>query len=465
MTKKVGNKPATKTADKKKPEKPVRQTAGKKFEMKIEQRLVEELVPYVRNAKDHPPRQIKKIVMSIKNYGFNIPILIDKQDEIITGHGRILAAQKLKMKSIPCIRIEHLTPEQIRAFRIADNKVAESEWNDDLLQEELEELYSLNFDLDLTGFDFKELQERLMHLFPEEDEPDEEEAAGDLYSDEDAPKEIKLPKRELKIEFYTWLKSMEKIYVMFSGGKDSMAQVAVLLDHKVPKEKMVLLHNRVPLDYPGLDKFVKDFAKQVGIKLEMIGMDYSDTQLFKVLRSHGLPKGFTSRWCTRIWKIIPMNRWLKENELTGKPDIVLCQGFRREEGSSRENAAVRAIGKDNKIRIARPILDYTEDDVFKIIKKYNWNVHPIYKYLKRLGCIYCFAVRRREWVAVRENDPEVFFRVLRFVAEASCSKNMSGDDIKYILRKILGLKTIDKQLKEDGVIPKTTKKEQKTSQK
>jgi len=75
------------------------------------------------------------------------------------------------------------------------------------------------------------------------------------------------------------------------------------------------------------------------------------------------------------------------------------------------------------------------------------------------------AVRRREWVAVRENDPEVFFRVLRFVAEASCSKNMSGDDIKYILRKILGLKTIDKQLKEDGVIPKTTKKEQKTSQK
>jgi hypothetical protein len=124
-------------------------------------RKVDELVPYIRNTKLHPPRQVKKIAMSIEQYGFNVPVIIDAKNEIIAGHGRLLAALELKMVDVPCVCIDHLSTEQVRAFRIADNKVAESEWEAELLEEELKELFSENFDLELTGFGTNELKDML----------------------------------------------------------------------------------------------------------------------------------------------------------------------------------------------------------------------------------------------------------------------------------------------------------------
>ena len=130
---------------------------------------VDELISYTRNAKLHPLRQVKKIAMSIEQYGFNIPVIIDSQNEIIAGHGRLLAAKLLKMDMVPCMRVDHLTPEQVRAFRIADNKVGESEWDMEQLQAEFQSLLSAEFDLSLTGFDNMEIDD-LFKL--EETEPE-----------------------------------------------------------------------------------------------------------------------------------------------------------------------------------------------------------------------------------------------------------------------------------------------------
>jgi ParB-like chromosome segregation protein Spo0J len=115
------------------------------------------LVAYAKNARTHSDEQVNQIASSIKEFGFLNPILIDGDLNIIAGHGRVLAAQKLGIKAVPVLEISHLTEAQKRAYVIADNKLAlNAEWNEDLLRIELSELAE-NFDLQLIGFSAPEL--------------------------------------------------------------------------------------------------------------------------------------------------------------------------------------------------------------------------------------------------------------------------------------------------------------------
>lgn len=124
---------------------------------KIELIPTEKIIPYHNNPKEHPQKQIEKIASSIKNYGFTVPIVVDGENEIIAGHGRYEAAKKLGLDGLPCIKRDDLNDAQIKAFRLADNKLAESEWNYEQLAVEFEELEFDNFDLNLTGFDEEEI--------------------------------------------------------------------------------------------------------------------------------------------------------------------------------------------------------------------------------------------------------------------------------------------------------------------
>lgn len=126
----------------------------------VESRKVEELTPYERNSKIHDKKQVKQIAASIQEFGFNVPVLIDGQNRIIAGHGRVLAAKQLGMEEVPTIAIDHLTDAQRRAFVIADNKLAEnSSWDTGMLALELKELgaFDLGFDLEITGFNTGEM--------------------------------------------------------------------------------------------------------------------------------------------------------------------------------------------------------------------------------------------------------------------------------------------------------------------
>lgn len=117
--------------------------------MNIVSKKIEDLKPYKNNPRKHPEKSVEFVANSIKEFGFKVPILIDKNNEIIAGHTRLLASQKLGLEKVPCIVVDDLTPEQVKAFRIADNKVSEfSEWDDDLLMAELDGLDDI-----FTGFD------------------------------------------------------------------------------------------------------------------------------------------------------------------------------------------------------------------------------------------------------------------------------------------------------------------------
>ena len=119
---------------------------------------IQKLVPYINNARTHSPEQINKLRASLREFGFINPVIIDRDFNVIAGHGRILAAKEEGIKEIPCVFVDHLTEAQRKAYVIADNRMAmDAGWDEELLRVEIEALQGMDFDPLLTGFDEKEL--------------------------------------------------------------------------------------------------------------------------------------------------------------------------------------------------------------------------------------------------------------------------------------------------------------------
>src|ERR1700680_1761076 len=123
---------------------------------------IEKLIPYARNPRTHSDAQVAQIAASIAEFGFVNPVLVDSDAGILAGHGRLLGAQALKLREVPVIVLDHLTPAQRRAYLLADNKLAElAGWDDDLLRLELKDLPLEEFDLGVIGFSDEELRDLL----------------------------------------------------------------------------------------------------------------------------------------------------------------------------------------------------------------------------------------------------------------------------------------------------------------
>jgi len=163
---------------------------------KIEYVATEKLVPYARNSRTHSDEQVQQIMGSIKEFGFTNPILIDADGVIIAGHGRTMAAQRLGMKEVPCLRLSHLTEAQKRAYVIADNKLAmNAGWDTELLIVELRDLDADSFDLSLTGFTEDELN---IYLSDVDFAPGSEADQGQL--DQLDPKFVTCPHCNIKFD-------------------------------------------------------------------------------------------------------------------------------------------------------------------------------------------------------------------------------------------------------------------------
>jgi hypothetical protein len=138
--------------------------------MKIVQKPVDTLIPYINNSRTHSDSQVAQIAASIKEFGWTNPILVDGENGIIAGHGRLMAARKLGYTEVPTIELKDLTETQRKAYIIADNKLAlNADWDNEILALELAELGDMGFDLDVTGFAADEIAELLS---PDDDEDD-----------------------------------------------------------------------------------------------------------------------------------------------------------------------------------------------------------------------------------------------------------------------------------------------------
>ena len=157
--------------------------------IQIKEKLVSELIPYVKNSRTHSDEQVAQIAASIKEFGWTNPILIDGENGIIAGHGRLMAARKLKYDKVPTIELKDLTETQKKAYIIADNRLAlNAGWDDEILKIEIADLLAGGFTLSVLGFDTDELQ-KLLNV------PDFEPATQDDQSklDELEPKWIACP--------------------------------------------------------------------------------------------------------------------------------------------------------------------------------------------------------------------------------------------------------------------------------
>ena len=203
--------------------------------MKLEQTPVAMLIPYANNARTHDENQVKQIASSIKEFGFNNPVLIDEENSIIAGHGRVQAAQLLGLYEIPTITLPHLSETQKKAYILADNRMAlNAGWDIELLKLEILDLDDKDFDLALTGFDDDELTE----FIKEEIEP---------QSDEDAVPEI--PEEPITKEGDIWILGNHRV---MCGDSTSIDAVEKLMDGQ--KADMVFTDPPYNVAYEGKTK-------------------------------------------------------------------------------------------------------------------------------------------------------------------------------------------------------------------
>lgn len=180
----------------------------------LEAIAIDALIPYIRNSRTHSDAQVAQIAASMKEFGFTNPVLIDGGGGIIAGHGRVLAARKLGMSEVPCIRLDHLTEAQKRAYVIADNRLAlNSGWDTEMLKVEFADLKELGFDLELTGFDLDEINELLAPVGTE-----------GLTDPDDAPP---LPENPTTVPGDLWVMGKHRL---LCGDSTSMDDLAKLTD-------------------------------------------------------------------------------------------------------------------------------------------------------------------------------------------------------------------------------------------
>ena len=205
---------------------------------------VADLIPYARNSRTHDKDQVSQIVASIKEFGFTNPVLIDDEGLIIAGHGRVQAAQKLNLKTVPTICLDYLTEAQKKAYVIADNRLAlNAGWDFDMLKVELNDLNDLDFDVSLLGFEDKEINDILAD--PTEGLVDED-STPDLVED------------PITVEGDIWLLGNHRL---MCGDSTSIDAVDKLMDGK--KADMVFTDPPYGVDYKGVNNDSRDGLEEL----------------------------------------------------------------------------------------------------------------------------------------------------------------------------------------------------------
>lgn len=259
---------------------------------KIETRLVADLIPYAANSRTHSDAQVAQIAASIKEFGWTNPILIDGENTIIAGHGRLLAARKLGMEEVPAIILDHLTKAQQRALVIADNQLAlNAGWDIDMLKAEIEDLNLEGFDLGLLGFDDKFLDGLL------EPEPSEG------LTDEDAVPEV--PEQPKTVLGDVWVLGNHRL---MCGDSTSIDAVEKLMDGM--KADMVFTDPPYGVEY-------QSNMRTKSSKFEILKNDDTFLDIAPIIETCSI--GWVFVWTS--WKV--QTQWIEQFAAFGYPTNIV----------------------------------------------------------------------------------------------------------------------------------------------
>ena len=271
----------------------------------IETIQIDALIPYARNSRTHSDGQVAQIASSIKEFGFTNPVLIDGGGGIIAGHGRVLAARKLGLTDVPCIRLDHLTDAQKRAYVIADNRLAmNAGWDNDMLALEFAELTDMGFDLDLTGFTADEIAA----LTPEQIEPG--------LTDEDAVPDV--PINPVSRVGDIWILGQHRL---MCGNSTVLHDVERLMDGVSPD----CIHTDPPY---GMNAVSKSSVLKKNYKQDILGDDTPDVAKDAFRLVYGLwPDAKQIWWGANYYcSVLPDSEcWLVWDKDNGQSDQTDCE--------------------------------------------------------------------------------------------------------------------------------------------
>ena len=348
---------------------------------KIEWQSVDKLIPYAKNARTHSDEQIAQIAGSIKEFGFNNPVLVDKDNSIIAGHGRVLAARKLGMDKVPVVILNHLTESQRKAYILADNRIAlNSGWDSSMLSVELQDLKD-DIDLSLLGFDPDELDALLNPI---------EETEG--LTDEDAVPDVPdEPKTKLG-----------DIYILgnhrlMCGNSTSIDDVEKLMNGVSPD----LIHTDPPY---GMNAVTKSAVLKKNYKTDIIGDDNPDIAKDSFRLIYGLyPDAKQIWWGANYYcSVLPDSEcwlvWDKNNGQSDQTDCALAWANFR----SVVRQFTQASEKKNRVHPTQKPVSLME----WIIKRFNVSAKTIADYFGGSGSTLIAAEKHGLQAFIMEFDPK-----------------------------------------------------------
>ena len=274
-------------------------------ELEIAYIATTDLIPYANNPRTHSDQQVSQVASSIKEFGFNNPILIDEHNGIIAGHGRLAAAQKLDLKLVPTITLAGLSEAQRKAYVIADNKLTENGgWDYDLLAVEIERLKELDVDIDLTGFDPTELDAIL-----------EPEVVEGLTDEDEVPE---APEEPITKRGDVWILGNHRL---MCGDSTSVDDVERLMGGTIPD----LIHTDPPY---GMNAVSKSSVLSKNYKTDILGDDNSDVakDAFRLIYSL-YPEAKQVWWGANYYcSALPDSEcWLVWDKNNGQSDQTDCE--------------------------------------------------------------------------------------------------------------------------------------------
>jgi len=342
---------------------------------------VDSLIPYARNSRTHSDAQVDKIAASIKEFGFLNPVIVDGDNGIIAGHGRIMAAKKLGMDEVPTVEASHLTDAQRRAYVIADNRLAlDAGWDDEMLRLEFAELEGLGFDLELTGFDLDEISA----LTPED--------VSEGLTDEDAVPEA--PEQPVTVEGDVWLLGRHRL---MCGDSTSIDAVERLMDGRKPD----LIHTDPPY---GMNAVTKSSVLKKNYGTDIMGDDNPDVAKDAFALIHGLyPDAKQIWWGANYYcSALPDSEcWLVWDKNNGGSDQTDCElawaNFR-----SVVRQFTLASEKKNRVHPTQKPVALME----WIIKRFNLSANTIADYFGGSGSTLISAEKHGIQGFIMEFDPK-----------------------------------------------------------
>jgi 3'-phosphoadenosine 5'-phosphosulfate sulfotransferase (PAPS reductase)/FAD synthetase len=419
---------------------------------------IDKLHPYPQNTKQHGKMQVSRIAASIRNYGYDVPIVVDEDFMILKGHGRWLAMQQLGRKQVPVIQRLHLSEAEKKALIISDNKLGESEWDPKALINEILDLES-DFTIQDLGFSAKDLGKALPEdllgglsdILPEKTQSEirESQREQDLHDAEgnrnpyyfESSMVERLEDESLyDLSLDEFAEYHDEVIVGFSSGKDSMA-AAIWCFERLPQEKVKVLFGNPGwrVEWPHTIAYVdyanEYFKEKYGWEDKIVIAGSNDITRVKELF---LQKGFPIPHMCFIQSEIKIRALeAKETEMgwrDGTKKRMRIIAIRWEESSGRYHEyPERAKLKGSPFNFCSPIISWTGMDTAKYVWDHGAVLNPLYQFSPRAGCMMCPSSHPSDIFWMKENYPQSYKIVMEWAALSARKKGFFSEIINRFL--------------------------------